>query len=87
MPFSYHEGLQKQGDHLWQGKAVADGPVDQVLTTPLAIFEGKSKVPFYKKQVINKSAKEIIKLVKFVILLLLTVAEEAGKSWGGSSLS
>ena len=42
-------------------KAVANGPVDQVLAG--TISQGKNKVPFYKKQVINKSTRVIFELV------------------------
>ena len=47
-------------------KAVADGPVGQVLAGPP--FLKTNKVPFYRKQVINKSARVIFGLVQLVIL-------------------
>ena len=48
------------------GKAVADGPVGQVLAGPLRIYQDKNKIP-YRKQVINKSTRVIFGLVKLVI--------------------
>ena len=48
-------------------KAVADGPVDQVLAGPL-FLKVKNKIPFYNKQVINKSARVIFGLVRLAIL-------------------
>ena len=42
-------------------KAVANSPVGQVLARPL--FLKVKKVPFYKKQVINKSTRVIFGLV------------------------
>ena len=41
----------------------ANSPVGQVLARPLRISQGKNKIPFYKKQVINKSTRVIVKLV------------------------
>ena len=44
-------------------KTVADGLVGQVLAVPLFSSQGKNKVPFYTKQVINKSTRVIFGLV------------------------
>ena len=55
------------GPHIVINKAVANGPVGQVLARPL-FLKGKNKVPFYKKQVINKSTRVIFGLVQLVIL-------------------
>ena len=48
-------------------KAVANGPVGQVLAGPL-FLKVKTKFHFYKKQVINKSTRMIFGLVQLVIL-------------------
>ena len=47
-------------------KAIADGPVGQVLARPL-FLKVKSKIPFYRKQVISKSTRVIFGLVQLVI--------------------
>ena len=44
-------------------KAVADGPVGQVLAAPLLFFQDENESPFYRNQVINKSARVIIGLI------------------------
>ena len=49
-----------------ESKAVADGPVSQVLAGPL--FLKVKTIPFYKKQVINKSTRVIFGLVQLIIL-------------------
>ena len=45
--------------------AVADDPVGQVLAGPT---NSLNKIPFYKKQVINKGIRVIFGLVQLVIL-------------------
>ena len=50
-------------------KALADGPVGQVLAGP-PFLKTKNKVPFYRKQVINKSAKVIFGPVQLVIFMM-----------------
>ena len=49
-------------------KAVGDGSVGQVLAGPLSISQGKNKISFYRKQVINKSTRVIFGLVQLVTL-------------------
>ena len=48
-------------------QAVANSSVDQVFTGWTTISQGNNKIPFYKKQVINKSARVIFGLVQLVI--------------------
>ena len=45
-------------------KTVADDPVGQVL----AISQGKHKIPFYRKQLINKSTRVMFGLAQLIIL-------------------
>ena len=49
-------------------KAVADCLIGQVLAGLLAISQGKNKIPFYRKEVINKSTRVIFGLVQLVLL-------------------
>ena len=49
-------------------KAVANGPVGEVLAGPINISQGKNKIPFCKKQVMNKSTRVIFGLVQLAIL-------------------
>ena len=49
-------------------KVVADCPVGQVLAKPLFLMQGKNKILFYRKQVINKSTMVIFGLIQHVIL-------------------
>ena len=40
-------------------KTIANGLVGQILAGPCTISQGKNKIPFYKKQKINKSTKVV----------------------------
>ena len=48
-------------------KAIADGPVGLILARS-TFSQGKNIIPFYTKQVINKSARVIFGLGRLVIL-------------------
>ena len=48
-------------------KAVADGPVGPVLAGP-TFSQGKNKILFYARKIINKTAKVIFGLARLVIL-------------------